>query len=143
MDKYPVFQLEAVEKKYIASFSPVVNHDEFDFYVWIHIPVEISREFSLYNIDEMSEPIRTLNLRVCCYHDKGHPWYRLRSSDLNLVPGLHIYRMQFVNKHNNDVVSLFFGYVIQCDHPDKPYRYMDPGKACNCDEKDFIRIQAL
>lgn len=136
MSSYPIFQVEAVEKRDLASFTPVWNSDEVEYYLWIHVPQIVGRDFELYQIDEMVEPVKELTINDACYHQHMRPWYRLLSPMLNLTPGLHVYRMGFVNRHNSDVISLFFAYVIQCDHPKKPYKYMEPSGRCGCCEEN-------
>ena len=133
----PVQQLHACVKKDLPSHTVVINHDEFEYYLWVKIPPYIARDFRLYQIDEMSEPVHELDPHLY-YADPGpgfHPWYRITSSGLCKCPGLHVYRMHFVDKHNGDTLSLFFGYIVQHDDPKKPYIYMDPEGRCACCSK--------
>ena len=129
---YPVTKLNAVLKKDISSNTPVIHKDEFEYWTWVHVPHEISREFEAFEIHEMEEPIKEFCMATGCSHYRRHPWYRLRSDMLCKCPGLHIYRMHLVNPKTDDVISLFFGYHVQDDDPKKPYIYMDPSERCAC-----------
>jgi hypothetical protein len=134
MSAYPIFRLEATVKKNLPSVTTVINSDEFEYYLWIHVPSYVGRDFELYQLEEMSEPPACLCINSCCYHESRRPWYRITSAYLSKLPGLHVYRMSFVNRYTDDVISLFFGYVIQSDSPDKPYIYMDHSGKCGCCE---------
>lgn len=140
-DDIPCFTLNAVKKSLVAQNTPVINADEFEYYVWIRIPDELVHDFKAVHIEEMGEDIRP----VCIIKQSsfmGGPWYRINSYSLNMHPGYHIYRMQMANVVSNDVVSIFFAYVIQDDSPDKPYLYMDrDGKdACCCNVTSEYRV---
>jgi len=134
MESYPVFTLNAVEKKDLPSATKVINQDEFEYYLWIKVPVEFRRHFELYQIDKMSEPKEELDINAFCKHDKGNMWYQIKSFGLCNKPGHHVYKMSFVHKENGITSSLFFGYIVQADDPEKPYRYMDRSGECSCNE---------
>lgn len=130
MDTIPVFRLDAVLKQDLPSHTPVINSDEFEYYTWIKLPEGFGHFYEVFQIDEMVEPVEEFNMHDFCWHQFNRPWYRLISEKLNRHVGLHVYRMSLVHKFTNDVISLFFGYVVQCDHPQKPYKYMERDGKC-------------
>lgn len=132
MKTIPVFKLEAVPKKSLPSYTPIWNSDELEYYLWVHVPPYVGREFCLYKIEEMSEPTIEHPIQDFVHWDNGRPWFRFYTDKLNRFPGLHIYKLSLVHRRTDDVMSLFFGYVIQCDHPPKPYKYMERDGKCGC-----------
>lgn len=130
--EYPTFKLSAVVKQELPQNTPVFNSGDFEYYLWVQVPKIIARDFSLYEIHEQCEPYKCINLSYFCYHESGRKWYRLLSDKLNKEVGLHVYRMLFVNRYTNDVMSLYFAYVLQNDDPKKPYVYMERDGKCGC-----------
>lgn len=132
MSKYPIFELNATTKNRITSESKVINSDEFEYYLWVKLPDHFCKDFYMYSLDEMAEPEVSLPISECCSHENRSSWYRVASDYLNKHVGLHVYRMHMVNRTTNDSISLFFSYVVQCDHPSKPYMYMERNGKCGC-----------
>ena len=123
----PAFRIEAVNHHDLASATKLFNVHEADYHLFVHIPVEVSRNYALYEIEEVSGNVSKPYSLDFVSHDRGHPWYRLISDVMNKEIGHHTYKMSFVNKQTDEVCSLYFAYVIQSNNPDKPYVYMDRG----------------
>lgn len=119
----PVFLLDADRRgKYK---SPVFNRNEVQSFLYVHIPLELSAEFKLFQLDATAPK----HQRIECftefiYRDYGKPYFKIKTENLDLTIGLHTYMMSLVNIRTNDVISLYFSYIIQDDNPDTPYIYM-------------------
>ena len=125
---YPVFSLNAVTKNDIAANTKVFNIQDFEYYLWVRVPVEINRVFKFYQLDEF-EGKQNINIRDICEHLPGRVWYKFNSHMLNRNPGLHNYCMRMVNREDSTTITLYFGYVVQRSDTDKPYVYMKDGHA--------------
>lgn len=122
---YNVCKLIACNYNELPSNTPVINRNEVEYVTWIKIPADFGRDFILYEVNEIvpeNKEVEFLNVieQQCC-----KPWLKATSSELNLEPGHHVYKISFVNRFTNDTSSLYFSYIIQDDDPDKPYVYMD------------------
>ncbi len=143
MSELPAFKLKStVYKGDLAGITEVISKYMFEFYLYVRVPDVIMRnKFVLTDLEEIGEhenyvcPIKYVEFI-------GGPWYRITSSALNVHPGQHIYRMHMVNTVTDDVTSVLFSYILQDDHPDKPYIYMDPDKrgACCCNVTSENRV---
>lgn len=131
----PIRYIEACMKPDLPSYTLVIHKDEFEYYTWIKVPNIISKRFELFELHEMTEPPKEVNIRNCCTRIPDHPWYRILTSQLCMCPGLHVYKMHMVDRWTNDVTSIFFAYHVQDDDPKKPYIYMDPSERCACCSK--------
>ena len=143
MSIMPAFKLRStLYNGDLSSVTEVINRYMFEFYVYVQMPNSISyNHFSLFELEEIGEhehfvcPLQNVEFL-------GGPWYRITSSALNMHPGQHIYRMHMVNNNTDDVISVLFSYILQDDHPDRPYIYMDPDKreACCCNVTSENRV---
>ena len=133
MSLKPSCILNACSECAIPLNTPVWNRCRVEYYVWVKIPTCATRDFELYEIEELVKPKKELDVKAYCIYDSVHPWYRFMSIGLNLDIGLHIYRMHLINRFTDDVISLFFSYRIQEDDPDCEYIYMDhEDGVCKC-----------
>ena len=123
-------QLEAVPYKDLSSVTKILNYKTTEYYMWIHLPSEFNTDWTLYEVHEL-EDNREIYYNLF-YRENCKPWVRFIFEALNKRPGKHIYRLHLVNKKTDDVVSLYFSYVIQDDNPAKPYVYMNNSEGCNC-----------
>lgn len=127
----PVQSLESCTYDDISKYSKVINLNTLEYFLWIHIPEDISRNFELFQIDQVSPKLSEItNFKLFVKRDCRKPWLRITSKILDTSVGMHTYRLQFVNRCTDDVVSLYFCYIIQNDNPDKPYVYMDKDRKC-------------
>lgn len=128
-----VQQLVACKYDELPQHTPVINAMNIEYYLWIKLPEYIDETYSFFEIQEI-QPMH-LNLvldersnrikreRIC--------WIRIIFQILGLSHGQHIYKLRFVNKEN-DVVTLYFSYIIQNDDVKRPYMYMNRRKRCCC-----------
>lgn len=134
---YPVFQLNAVPHKDVASASKVFSLQEVEYFLFIRVAPDFARNFELYQVDEIRDEAEFVCPKYLWEHDPGRMWYRFHSKMLNLETGYHTYRLSFVNTFTHDTSLLYIAYVIQNNNPKKPYMYMDKeNRKCNCNEKD-------
>ena len=125
MDKY-VFKLEADSKKDLPKHTKIINIHDVEYFLWIHIPEELSWDFELFQLDEIIfSGLVEVDFQGLIEREGRRPWFKLNSGLLNKEIGKHIYKMSMVNRKTNDVISLYFSYIIQDDNPDKPYIYMN------------------
>lgn len=124
----PVFSLNA---DYIQKYTPpVVRKYEVEYYLYVHIPEELCKLYKLFQVDSIAPKHCTLPMNQLIQQECFKPWIRINTAVLDLSIGLHTYKLSMVNTLTNDVVSIYFGYIIQDDDPDKPYVYM---KSTECE----------
>lgn len=127
------FQLTACSYNQLPNNTVVINNHQVEFFLWIELPHESSAYIELFQIDEISSGSNELNYHKFLHRAYRRPWIRLNSGILNLEIGQHIYKMSFIDTRTDDVLSLYFSYILQNDNPDKPYVYMDRDRqCCNC-----------
>lgn len=141
MNQFPAFRTKAVKKSDLASNTPLINVDEIEYFLWIEVPNDIFRDYRLVDVAELGENITPYCILKYTQY-AGGPWYKVDTSMLNKRPGYHRYCMKMVNIHTDDVVSIFFAYILQDDSPEKPYKYMEnsqtQGCCCNVDSSNRI-----
>lgn len=122
----PVQSLEACTYDKLASNSKVFNLNTLEYFLWIHLPEDISRHYELFQVDQIAPNILELeNFNQVIKRECRRPWLQVTFKSLDLSIGMHTYRLQLINKCTDDVVSLYFCYIIQNDNPEKPYVYME------------------
>lgn len=129
-----VLKLKACySREEVPYHTLVINSIDFEYYLWIELPEEIDSTYSLFQLEEIHP--NHLNLVIDENSDRirrdRSRWIRIISQVLGRCYGLHIYRAKFVNKYE-DVVSIYFGYIVQDDCPKRPYIYMRRKKRCCC-----------
>ena len=136
---YPVFKLNAVEHKDLASASEVFSLSQFEYYLFVRIPEHIAKVYELYQVDEIVDKAEFVCHKNLWHHDRGRVWYKFHAGMLNKKPGLHVYRLSFVNPCacSMNTIQLYMGYVVQDSDPDKPYIYMNKDGVCGCGCKDI------
>lgn len=108
--------------------ATIINKQTIEPYIWVKLPTELSKYLSLYQIDEVTNGVVSVDYTDYVQIEPCKPWIRFDSKMFNLTPGLHTYKLSFVNKFDGDTVSLYISYRLQDDCPDKPYIYMDRGE---------------
>ena len=126
MKQYPAFKLNAVTHDRLAGESPVFSLSEFEYFLFVRVPSDIAKCYELYQVDEIVNKAEFICHKNLWHHDRGRVWYKFHAAMLNKHPGLHTYRLSFVNPSNMDTLQLYMGYVVQDSDPDRPYEYMDP-----------------
>lgn len=115
--------LEAVTYKDLSSVTKIFNLDTTEYYLWVHLPEEFNRDWNIYEVREMGK--YNLEVKTSLFdREMFKPWVRFILPALNMDVGKHIYKIHLVNKTNEDVVALYFSYIIQNDNPKTPYIYM-------------------
>lgn len=134
--EYPVLKIESSTYHELPINTTVLGKEQLEYYTWIHLPHDLSRDFALVQIDNIDDSLPKEVKRAFINRKPGKPWIRIRTGALNQSIGLHRYKITLVNKTSDDVVSLYFAYIMQDNNPDKPYIYMrKEGK----DESNFCK----
>lgn len=132
------FYFDAVSKADVAGATKVYNGNDITYWVPVRIPPYIMQNYSPYCLKACTSDLKRESqdiIKHCKWNNK--PWINVEATFLDLRPGHHLYRIGFINKYTDDIVSLYFGYIVQCNHPEKPYVYMDPeNNTCNCDKHE-------
>lgn len=107
--------------------TPVFNLNQIEHDIFIYLEPEICRPLQLFQMDNIdSTESKEISLSGFVERE-GTCWLRIKSEILDLNGGQHVYKLSFVDSITNDVVPLFFSYIIQDDNPEKPYVYMKEG----------------
>lgn len=133
MATYPVIKLEACVYDDLPSNTAVLNADTLEYVTWIHLPEALSKYIELFQIDELLPYSGEVSWLQYVQRDSCRPWISIKSDFLNMSIGQHIYKLGFINKHTNDIISLYISYILQSDHPSKPYIYMRRGEKATID----------
>ena len=122
----PYSLLIACEYDKININTKVFNKDALAFGVWVNLPHYVC-SFALTKIIDISkqkyEEIEFDASTVM--QDYPHPWVRIDTSILDLVSGMHIYKLVFSHIPTTKFhESVYISYIIQDDNPETPYIYM-------------------
>lgn len=74
----------------------------------------------IYNLDTQEDVDFTDQVT----RDEHKPWIDISRTILDLNPGQHTYRMTFGKLECKLKATCWFSYIIQENHPEKPYIYM-------------------
>lgn len=119
--------LVATNRQDIADHTPVISMTEISYWLIVKIPPEVAENYCLIEIKSCEESASDKTSEILKY-SKCHPgkiWIDIPWNFMHKEIGHHIYRLEFVNKYTDDILFLFFGYIIQNDNPEKPYYYME------------------
>lgn len=101
----------------------VYNKADFSEVVCVKLPPEMPRDMELteiYNLDSQED----LDFADQVTRDENRPWIDISSSILDTAIGQHTYRMTFAKEDRKLKATCWFSYIIQDNHPEKPYIYM-------------------
>ena len=130
---YPVFWLRADMNRRTKYNVEVINKDDVPTDLWVRIPDYIALAYTLYKVCYMKptgpEPTEWEGNTE---HVDKTPWYKFVSSIFDWEVGTHEYRLRLENTQADDTLDLFFRYIVQDNHPSKPYLYMDEENRCGC-----------
>lgn len=104
--------------------TKIYNIADFSEIVCVKLPAQMPRNMELteiYNLDTQED----LDFTDQTTRDEHRPWIDINSSILDTSIGQHTYRMTFQNLGCKLKAACWFSYIIQDNHPDKPYIYMD------------------
>lgn len=110
------------EYKDIHNDMPVIKPILLGYKSWIELPMRLSIGYNLVEIHEVHPDIVELDWHGLACKCTG-PWLHVRTSLLNTKPGMHIFKLSFVNTQTNNLSFTFFSYIIQEDNPDKSYLF--------------------
>lgn len=122
------FIVKAVSYDDLSSNRRVINKSCISKILHVELPTEIVSHG--YILDEISciddsSSIEYLNTQSLGKPVLNHPWIDIGIGNINIDSGAHTYRIQFLNSKDNDIIFLYFSYIVQDDNPDKPYIYMN------------------
>lgn len=120
--EYPVFKLNACKYEDLNKNTPVFNKNAFEYFLYVYIEPELARNFQLFQVDELGDTLVEVPLSFNIKKERN--WVKILFSVLNQTPGQHIYKISMIGGCSNDVMSLYFSYIVQDDNPDKSYVYM-------------------
>lgn len=124
-----IFGLNAVPRSKMAENTKIFSMDELEYYAYIHLPSELSSHIQVYQVDEVAPNPKRINVRGFMHRNDRRPWIKIVFGILDSSIGRHIYKLSCIDIHTNDLHDLYISYIIQNDHPDTPYIYM------NCSDK--------
>ena len=120
--EYPVFKLNACKYQDLNKNTPVFNINTFEYVLYVYLEPELSKDFQIFQLEELGDCAVEIPLNCNIHRERN--WVRILSSVLNQDPGQHVYKLSLVGGCSNDVISLYFSYIVQDDNPDKSYVYM-------------------
>lgn len=129
---YPVLTLDACERADLPKHSKIWATDELQPRVNVYLTPDIVRGFSTYQIDEITDG-SVAEIPAADSFKQDRNWIDIDTSNLNISPGYHLYRLSLINTSTQDIIYLYFAYTIQDSNPDKSYVYMKENCKCtNC-----------
>lgn len=122
----PYSLLIACEYDKININTKVFNKDALSNGIWVNLPGYVSSLVLTKIIDisdQKSEEIKFDAATVI--QDYPHPWVRISDRILDLVSGMHIYKLVFESIPRKRISeSVYIAYILQDDNPVTPYIYM-------------------
>ena len=122
--RIPLFSLNACSFNELQHHTKIFNISTIEYFLWIRLPIHQIRDCELFQVDECQPKKRELCWLNFIERDHQKPWLRITFGILSKDVGMHIYKLSFINKYTNDVVPVYFSYIIQNDNPEKSYIYM-------------------
>ena len=126
MNPNPNLYLETIYRDKISSVNKVFRRSEFDSigYVPVHLNVDVKdyRVVSVNSLNPINARLFKEEDNICLHR----AWIDIPVTSLDLGIGYHLYTVQLVNIHTNDIANLYFSYTIQNNEPEKPYLYLKP-----------------
>ena len=108
----------------LASNTRVFNLAEIPDIICIKLPDSLPRDMELSGIYDLNAN-KSLDFYEYVTRDEHKPWIDIRSSLLDLSVGQHVYKLTFTKLGIDLPAICWFGYIVQDNHVDKPYIYMD------------------
>ena len=107
----------------VNQHSVVFSKSALSEYIWVRLP-EVSSNFIIDSIRCINPNTVILDLDNILMENI---WLKLPIGLMDVSSGTKIYQMRFNHRLLNETLTLYFGYVIQDDNPEKPYVYMKRG----------------
>ena len=111
----------ACDYKDVGHHSPVFNKKLLDGYIWVELP-DVSKNFVFTSIEQIQPSQAAVSDVSSIIQD--NIWLKVPIDLLDINTGKKLYKICLKHKCIDDVMSLYFGYNIQDDSPDRPYVYM-------------------
>lgn len=122
----PYSLLTACEYDTINIHTKIFNKDALSSGVWVNLPAYVSSLALSKIIDISNQKYEEIAFDASTIiQDYPHPWVRIDTGILDLVSGMHIYKLVFESIPSNGTEeSVYIAYIIQDDNPETPYVYM-------------------
>lgn len=121
--------LEACRYEDLAKYSKVFNLSTLDYHLWIYLNPETVRQTYFNRAFEIGPDADNSRIFPDTFVRESQCWIRVNMQYLNLKPGKHTIKLEFVERYDDTDFSLYISYIIQDDNPEKPYVYMKPDGA--------------
>lgn len=108
----------------LMNYTRVYNLKDVSDVFCIKLPDDFPRHLDLSEIYYLNTD-EVLDFEDYVSRQEHQPWIDINKSLLDLSIGRHIYRLSFVEEGSIFAISCWFGYIIQDNHPEQPYVYMD------------------
>lgn len=120
--------LDAVPYAKLPSHTPIINLNQFNEVIHIHLPESNCNNIRLNEVHTiLPKSVKIDEYLSDVVRLENKPWIDINTSWLDLTVGHHIYKLVFRDSLLNESVTLYFGYIVQQDNPEQPYVYMDRG----------------
>ena len=122
----PYSLLIACEYDKININTKLFSKDALSSGVWVNLPAYVSALVLTNIIDISRQKYEEVGFDAdTVFQDYPHPWVRIDTGVLDLVSGMHIYKLVFEPIPNNGISeTVYITYIIQDDNPETPYVYM-------------------
>lgn len=122
----PYSLLTACEYDTINVNTKVFNKDALSSGLWVNLPAYVSGLALTKIIDISNQKYEEVKFDASTViQDYPHPWVRIDTSILDLVSGMHMYKLIFEPIPTNGMSkSVYIAYILQDDNPETPYIYM-------------------
>ena len=124
MTKDAATTLQACIYEDLAKHSKVFNLTTLDYHLWIYLDPEMVRDAYFSEAKEIGLEADNSRIFPDTFTREGTCWIRANMQYLNLKPGKHTIKLDFVERYTSTDFSLYISYFIQDDNPEKPYVYM-------------------
>lgn len=108
----------------LAKNSKVFNLSTLNYHLWIYLDPETVRDAYFNRAYEIGTHADNTKIFPDTFIRDNTCWIRANMQYLNLKPGKHTIKLEFVDRYTDVDFSLYISYIIQDDDPEKPYVYM-------------------
>lgn len=108
----------------LSLHTEVYNLAEIPDIICVKLPDSLPRDMQLSSIYDLYSD-ENLDFDDKVSRDENRPWIDIQSALLDMSVGQHVYRLSFCRLGAKLNAICWFGYIIQDNHVEKPYIYMD------------------
>ena len=116
--------IQSTKMQNLASNTEVFNLAEVPDIICVKMPDGMPRDMELSGIYDLNAN-KSLDYEQYVTRDEHKPWIDIRTTLLDLSVGQHVYKLSFTKLGIDLPAICWFSYIIQDNHLDKPYIYMD------------------